>query len=77
MTDKALRITSKNRRGHWRCGVYHPYGPVHHPAGTFKPEDVERLKADALLTVEEVDPEPEEAEASGAEGGKPAKRTRT
>lgn len=55
MEAKGLRITSHYPAGHWRAGVKHPGTPVEHPPGRFKQKELERLKADPFLTVEEVD----------------------
>jgi hypothetical protein len=55
----ALRITSK-RDGFRRCGVAHSATPTEHPAGRFTEEEVERLKAEPMLIVEEIPDEAEE-----------------
>ena len=47
----AIRIAS-TRPGLWRCGVQHPGKPVEHPAGTFSPEQIERLRAEPALVVD-------------------------
>jgi len=58
-----LRITSKSN-GFRRCGVVHPDSPVIHAEDSFTPEQVDILKAEPMLIVEEL---PEKAEA-GSDG---------
>lgn len=48
-----LKIISK-KDGFRRCGVAHPAAPVIYPDGTFTPEQVERLKSEPMLIVEEI-----------------------
>ncbi len=50
---KVLRVSAK-RDGYRRCGVEHN-GTVDHPAGIFTAEQVDVLKADPLLVVQEVE----------------------
>lgn len=45
-------ITSK-RDGFRRCGLAHPASPVEHPDGAFTPEQLEILKAEPMLVVQE------------------------
>lgn len=49
-----IRITSK-RDGFWRCGVQHYKKPTEHSGDRFSEEELERLNADPMLTVEEVE----------------------
>jgi hypothetical protein len=46
-----IRIKSK-RDGFRRCGVAHPKAPTDHPASRFAPDQMERLLAEPMLTVE-------------------------
>lgn len=48
-----LRITSKSN-GFRRCGIAHPDTPVVHSRDAFTPEQVEILKAEPMLIVEEL-----------------------
>lgn len=51
---KILRITAR-RDGFRRAGLAHPARPVDHPIETFTAEQVEALKAEPQLVVEEID----------------------
>lgn len=53
-----LRIRSKTD-GFRRCGVPHPSEWKEHPDGAFTPEQVDILKAEPMLQVEEVKEAPE------------------
>lgn len=53
-----LRIRSKSD-GFRRCGVPHPSEWKEHPDGTFTPEQVEILRAEPMLQVEEVKESPD------------------
>ncbi|MFZ5774030.1 MAG: HI1506-related protein [Thermodesulfobacteriota bacterium] len=48
-----LRITSR-KDGFRRCGVAHPATPTEYPADRFTEEEVESLKAEPMLVVEEL-----------------------
>lgn len=48
-----IRITAK-RDGFRRCGVAHPAAPTDYPAGRFSAAELAQLKAEPLLTVEEI-----------------------
>ncbi len=48
-----IRIRSKSD-GFMRCGVRHPSEWTEHPDGMFTPEQIEILKAEPMLQVEEV-----------------------
>lgn len=50
----ALKITAK-RNGFRRAGMAHPDHAVVHPDGTFSAAQVEQLKADPMLVVDEVE----------------------
>lgn len=52
-----LRITSKIA-GFRRAGLAHPATPVDHLVEKFSAEQIDALKAEAMLTVEEIDTEP-------------------
>lgn len=47
----SIRIASK-RPGFRRCNVDHPKAPTIHPADRFSPDELERLLAEPMLTVE-------------------------
>lgn len=59
-----LRITAKTD-GFRRCGVAHSSQPTDHPAERFSKEEIDILKAEAMLTVVEI----EEAPKPKATGG--------
>ncbi|HWO99198.1 MAG TPA: HI1506-related protein [Methylococcus sp.] len=46
-----IRITSK-RHGFRRCGVAHPAAPTEYPDDRFTEEELARLQAEPMLTVE-------------------------
>jgi|GEM_PF-1424855 len=50
----ALRITAKQRKGFRRCGVHHPAAAVDHPEGRFSAAEIEVLKAEPNLVVEDL-----------------------
>lgn len=50
----ALRITAKPRKGFRRCGLHHPAAAVDHPEGRFSAAEIERLKAEPNLVVEDL-----------------------
>lgn len=54
-----IKIVSK-KEGFRRCGVAHPSSPKTYADGFFTPEQVKKLKAEAMLVVMDVDEEPEE-----------------
>ena len=56
-----IRITSK-RDGFRRCGIAHPKGATEYPDDRFSQEQLETLKAEPMLVVEEIE--------GGSEGGK-------
>ena len=60
-----VRIKSA-RDGYRRCGVAHPKAATDHPADRFSAEELERLQADHVLTVELVDGE---LSSSSQDGG--------
>jgi hypothetical protein len=51
---KILRITSRTH-GFRRCGVAHPSKAVDHPLGKFTEQQIELLKAEPELVVQEMD----------------------
>ena len=53
-----IRITAKQRRGFYRCGVFHPPRPTDHPNGRFTKDELKRLRGEPHLTVELLDGEP-------------------
>lgn len=60
----ALRITAK-RAGFRRAGMAHPATATAHPAGTFTADQVEALRADPMLVVEDLPPEDAKTTAQG------------
>ncbi|MEE1950976.1 HI1506-related protein [Pseudomonas alcaligenes] len=60
-----VRIKSA-RDGYRRCGVAHPKAATDHPADRFSAEELERLQADPVLSVELVDGE---LSSSSQDGG--------
>lgn len=54
MVTPAVRIVS-TIPGLWRAGVQHEAGPVEHPPGTFRDEELDRLFADPALIVDVLD----------------------
>lgn len=52
-----IRIRSKID-GFRRCGVSHPVAPSSYPDGRFSKKELETLKAEPMLTVEEIAEEP-------------------
>ena len=52
---KVLRITAKPATGFRRCGLHHPAQPVEHPIDAFTAEQIEALKGEPNLVVEEVE----------------------
>ncbi len=54
MTTPAVTIASRTE-SRWRCGVEHTSTPRAWPAGSWAHDDLERLRADPLLTVVETD----------------------
>ena len=48
-----IRISSK-RDGFRRAGMAHPKGPVEYPDDQFSEEQLKAMKAEAMLTVEEI-----------------------
>lgn len=69
-----IRITSK-LDGFRRCGIAHPKVATDHPAERFTEAELERLRADPVLTVEVIDGQgkPGGGEASAAPGAAAAK----
>lgn len=72
-----IRIVSK-REGFWRCGMQHSTTPKVYPDGFFTPEQLQRLKAEPMLIVDELpaevqpaksEPATSEPEASKAKAG--------
>lgn len=61
-----IRITAKRSQGFWRCGVFHVPTATDHPDDRFSKEELERLKAEPHLLVEEI------AEADKASRSAPA-----
>lgn len=59
-----LRIASKIN-GFRRCGKAHPAAAVDHPPGTFSEKEVEALKAEPMLVVQEISSAPSASEDSG------------
>lgn len=64
MTEPRIRITSK-KEGFRRCGVDHPAVPTEYPMDRFDEAELKRLRAEPMLVVEIIEPEP---------GKKPAKK---
>lgn len=62
--SKILRITAK-RDGYRRCGVGHPGEAVDHALDVFNAKQIEILKADSMLVVQEMDADAA-ADAAGA-----------
>lgn len=60
---KVLRITAK-RDGFRRAGIAHPAQPTDHPLDSLSDDQVEALKAEPMLVVEEI-------EEKAAQGAKP------
>lgn len=52
--NRILRITAK-RDGYRRCGAAHPGDATDHPFDRFTPDQVEALKLDSMLVVQEFD----------------------
>lgn len=52
--EPVLRITAKPRKGFRRCGVHHPAEAVDHPEGRFSAAEIEVLKAEPNLVVEDL-----------------------
>jgi len=48
-----VTITAK-KDGFRRCGMAHPASPVEHPDGTFTEKELEILRAEPMLVVQEV-----------------------
>lgn len=69
-----IRITSK-LDGFRRCGIAHPKVATDHPAERFTEAELERLRADPVLSVEVIDGQgkPGGGEASAAPGAAAAK----
>lgn len=65
---KAIRITAKVA-GFRRCGLAHSNTPTDHPDGTFSAEQLEILKNDPMLKVEEVEVDDSPAETFEAQEG--------
>ena len=59
-----VRIKSA-RDGYRRCGVAHPKAATDHPADRFSAEELERLQADPVLSVELVEGELSSASQDG------------
>jgi hypothetical protein len=55
---KFLRITAK-RNGFRRAGIAHSDAPTDHPVSHFKPAQIEQLKDEPMLVVQEVEVESE------------------
>ena len=51
---KVIRITSKVE-GFRRAGIAHPTKPVDHPAEKFTPTQIDQLKREPMLVVQELD----------------------
>lgn len=64
---KVLRIRAK-RDGFRRAGMAHPATPTDHPLDALTADQVEALKAEPMLVVEEVEDKPA-AKASAAKSG--------
>jgi hypothetical protein len=52
LATPALRIRAL-QPGRRRAGMAHPTGPVDHPAGTFAADQIEALRGDPVLVVED------------------------
>ena len=63
-----LRITAKKTDGFCRAGKHHPAESTDHKASKFTPEQIEALKAEPMLVVQEI---PEEGD--GEDNGNDAK----
>jgi hypothetical protein len=61
-----IRITAKQRRGFYRCGVFHPSRPTDHPDGRFTKDELKRLRGEPHLTVELLDGEPAQTDSERA-----------
>ncbi|MCK9514087.1 MAG: HI1506-related protein [Pigmentiphaga sp.] len=66
-----LRITAK-RDGRRRAGIDHPASPVDHPLDVFSKEQIEQLKSDDLLVVQELEIDVPDEKPTGGRGGKAA-----
>lgn len=56
-----LRITSR-RDGFRRAGIVHPAVPVDHPIGELTEDQIEALRSERMLIVEEIDiPAPDDS----------------
>jgi len=75
-----IRITSK-KDGFRRCGVAHPSKPTEYPNDRFGEEQLAALRTDTMLIVDEIPDKEgeagtatEDADKSGKEAAKPAKK---
>lgn len=66
-----LRITAK-RDGRRRAGIDHPASPVDHPLDVFSKGQIEQLKSDDLLVVQELEIDVPDEKPTGGRGGKAA-----
>jgi hypothetical protein len=67
---KILRIIAK-KPGFRRAGLAHPDHAVDHRLDAFTPDEVEALKSETMLVVQELDvPDPEPESGKKAKGGK-------
>lgn len=67
---KILRIIAK-KPGFRRAGLAHPDHAVDHPVDAFTPEEVEAMKSEPMLVVQELDvPDPGPEPGKKAKGGK-------
>lgn len=63
-----IRITSK-REGFRRAGVAHPAAPTEYPDDAFSKEQLAALKAEPMLTVEQVSEGTKGAKSTGKKEG--------
>lgn len=70
-----LRITSR-RAGFRRCGVAHPAEATDHARGRWSAEEIEQLKAEPMLIVEEVEVAAGKSAKAPDSGGKRSEPTR-
>lgn len=62
---KHIRIVAK-REGFRRAGIAHSESATFHPIDRFTPEQLDQLKAEPMLIVDEMDPPDEKPVAKGA-----------
>lgn len=67
-----MSITIRTRKGSfWRCGIQHTATPVTYPDGTFGASQLDALRREPMLVVEE--PFADDTEHAKAAAPKPAK----